>query len=856
MPAAWRLATNSLSGRRSRSILLIAAVALSAALIMAVACAMASLSKAVEMRVAATVGTADVRVRHVGGSSFPLSVVETVRGWPEVRLAIPRARESMALKNPRTGRSHPVVAYGIIPALENPLRPFEIEAGRLVEADGEVIVDSRAARRLEAVVGDVLEPEIFGDRPKLKLVGIVKPPPLSFIIEREEAYLTLGSLMPIVGKEGRIGEIDILIKEGVPAVPFAEARKGDVPQGLIIQPTERITSGLASSQQSQQIGFILSSVLAFLAAAFIIMTGLTTAVTERTRELAVLRCIGATRGQLAAAQLCVGGIVGVLGAVVGVPLGALGTKAIVSVFPEQLPGGFAFSWLGLVLAVVGSTGAGLAGAAWPAVAATRISPLEGLSVRSRPVRRRWLWVVTLAGLGLIAVHAVTISLPLSSDVVFWSYMLLGVPSLMTGYFLLGVPLMLAASWLLAEGLSKVLRLPARMLKRTVDATPYRHGFTAGAMMLGLAMMVSIWTNGRSVTEDWLGTLKLPDGFVYGLNFKAEVQDRINALPEVAMTCAITLQPVGMERAQAAGVAGLTKFGTNFVGFEPGPFFAMTNVEWIQGDPATAIAELEKGGAVLVAREFLTARGIGVGSTITLKHNNGDFAFRVVGVITSPGLDIASQFLEVGDRYLDQAVNSVFGLRSDMIKKFGNDSINFVQVQFKPGQGTNESMEKVKRTVGPGVLIAVLATQMKAEIERVIGGTLWVASAVGVGAMLVACLGVANLIVASIQGRRFEFGVLRAVGAQRGLLGRLVMGEAVIIAFVACVLGTLMGLQGSWAGLQLYRILIGLVLNMHVSLVSMVLGWGLVTLITLGAAGPAVWRLVRQTPRELLGAVKG
>lgn len=323
-----------------------------------------------------------------------------------------------------------------------------------------------------------------------------------------------------------------------------------------------------------------------------------------------------------------------------------------------------------------------------------------------------------------------------------------------------------------------------------------------------------------------------------------------------MTCAITLQPVGMERAQAAGVAGLKKFGTNFVGFEPEAFFAMTNVTWIQGDPRTAIEELKKGGAVLVAREFLTARGIGVGSMVTLKHNNQDFPFRVVGVITSPGLDIASQFLEVGDRYLDQAVNSVFGSRADMMSKFGNDAINFVQVNFKPGMGTDESMQKVKRAVGPGVLIAVLATQMKAQIAGFIGGMLYVGGAVGVGAMLVACFGVANLIVASIQTRQFEFGVLRALGAQRGLLARLVLGEAVIIALVACVLGTLMGLQGSWAGLQLYRIMIGLVLHMHVPLDAIALGWATVTAITLLAAGPSVWRLVQRKPRELLAAVKG
>jgi putative ABC transport system permease protein len=856
MQPAWRLAINSLSGRRSRSLLLAAAVAMSAALITAVACAMASLDRAIEVRIATTVGAADIRLRHVGTGSFDAGVAELVRGWEEVALAVPRAKESIALANPRTGKSHPIVAYGIDPALEKQVRPFELMSGRLVERDGEILLDSRAAEFLGAVVGDRLRVEMFGDPVELGVVGVVRPPPLSGIIEREEGFLTLATLMPAVGKQGRIGEVDILVRPGVNPTEASERRREQVPAGLILQATEKITSGLAKNQQSNRVGFILSSVLAFLAAAFIIMTGLTTNITERTRELAVLRCVGATRGQLAGSQLIVGALVGFAGACAGIPLGLAGTLALVKVFHEQLPSGFAFSGLGVVLAMVGATGAGVAGAVWPAVAAARVSPLEGLSVRSRNVGRRWLWVCSVGGLALAGVHALTISLPLPGDVVFWCYVLLGVPSLMTGYFLLGVPVTLVVCAALAGVLTRVLGLPGAMLARTVRATPYRHGFTAGAMMLGLAMMVSIWTNGTSIMRDWLTALKLPDGFVYGLNFKPEVQGRIAALDEVAQTCAITIQTVGVDKSQAMGVAGLSKFGSSFVGFEPEPFFAMTKVTWIQGDEATAIAELKKGDAILVSREFLNTRNIGVGSTMTLKHNGKDFTFRVVGVITSPGLDIASQFLEVGDRYLDQSVNSVFGTREDLIKKFGNDSINFVQVAFKPGKGTPEAMARVKQAVGPGVLIAVLATEMKAKIEEFIGASLAVASAVAIGAMLVACLGVANLIIAGIQARQFEFGVLRAVGAQRGLLARLVMGEALLIAIVACVLGTLMGLQGSWAGLQLYRLMIGLVLSLQPPLEAIALGCGAVVAITLGAAAPAVWRLAQRKPRELLAAMKG
>ena len=120
----------------------------------------------------------------------------------------------------------------------------------------------------------------------------------------------------------------------------------------------------------------------------------------------------------------------------------------------------------------------------------------------------------------------------------------------------------------------------------------------------------------------------------------------------------------------------------------------------------------------------------------------------------------------------------------------------------------------------------------------------------------ACFGVANLIIAGIQARQFEFGVLRAVGATRWMLGRLVLGEALIIAVVACILGTALGFQGSWAGLKINAVAIGLQLEFRPQWDVVVLGSLLVTAITLGAAMPAIAGLMRMKPRELIAAMKG
>ncbi|MBX3358051.1 MAG: ABC transporter permease [Phycisphaeraceae bacterium] len=846
-----------MSARRSRTALLAAAVALSAGLIAAVACAMTSVQRGVKSRVEEAVGVADVRVEDVGRKSFDAAVLKQVGGWPEVAVVAGRGKEAVALKKAvGGGEAIPYETWGVIPELEYRIRPPRLETGRGVQGEGEIVIDSLLAKELGAALGDTLAVEKFGDPVTLKVVGISKPPAFASWL-RPEAYVSLDQLGAIVGKRGRVREVDILVKPGVDPERVAEAHAGELSRGLVLRVSSKVTSGLDKNVESSRIGMIIASVMSFLSAAFIIMTGLTTNVTEKQRELAVVRCIGGTKWQLAESQIAVGVIVGLLGAIIGVPLGVVGAAVLVAVFPEQLPSGFEMSWFGAGLAVVGSVAAGVAGAAWPAWRASRSSPIEALQSRARVARVSGIVLTAVAGACLATVQILVLSVPRDAQAIFWGDVTLGMPAMVTGYFLLAVPVGCVVTLALGGVIGRVMRIPRGVLTRTVLATPYRHGFTAGAMMVGLALLIAIWTNGRAVMRDWLDAFKFPDAFVVGENLSEETERKIDELPGVIGTCAITTQPV---KTDAFGVRALSPPSTTFVAFEPGPFFEMTRLEWMQPKDAAgqerAVSRLKEGGAVLVAREFLVTRGLGVGDRITLKHEEQPYEFEIVGVVSSPGLDIVGQFFKVGESYLDNAVNAVFGSRGDLKRLFGNDGITLIQIAIDPKVDDAEVMEKVRRLVGVGVLSAGSGREIKAEISKVLSGSMAVMSTVAIGAMLVSCFGVANLIVAGIQARQFEFGVLRAIGAQRGQVARLVMGEAVIIAITACLLGTVMGTQGAWAGQRMYQVLLGLVLSLRLPVGAVAFGWVVLVAITLGAALPAVVRLSMRPPRELLGAMKG
>jgi putative ABC transport system permease protein len=926
MRPAWRLAISSAWSRRNRTALLAATVALSAALIAAVLASMSSLHRALGENLLATVGRADLRLKPTGGGqTVPRSLLELVRTWPEVQTSAGRLEVSMGLQHQRLEWTRPedaavstyarstktyaasAVGLGIIPEEESLVRTITLVDGRLPNAPGEIALDELLAGRLSTKPAEGLvftqlsrlsrgaasravsvdrpaEPPPFietpdvaeshnrahdlrvGDRVRwvrllrapidFTVVGILAQPPLG---GRSQAYVHRDALAAITGDSERLSQIDILLRPGHDPQRVADTRRTLMPEATLLQTAEKITSGLQQNLHGNRFAVIISSTMAFLAAAYIIMTGLTTAVTERRRELAVLRCIGATRANLAESQIVLGGLIGIIGALIGVPLGVSLAAALVARFPDEIPTGLHVTPGAVAAAVGGAIASGILGALVPALMAARVTPLQGLAVRADPPRRRTIAFVVAFGLLLVGIHPFTVFLPDTADGAFWPYVSLGIPSLLTGYFLLGVGVVLVLAATLAPLLTRVLRLPPDMLARTVRATPYRFGFTAGAMYFGLAIMVGIWSQGGAILRDWISTLRFPEAFVLGLNLSVDAQRRLDAMPFVDKTCAITLHPIETE---FFGIRGLATYTSTFIAFEPDPFFDMTNLTWVQGDPQTAGRRLNQGGAVIVAREFTAARGLGVGDTFTCKSGDRSASFEIVGVVHSPGLDLVSQYFSIGQDYTDQSIHAVFGSRRDLREKFGSDAIQLIQVGLVPeglpgAVDDKTAVDTIRRELfDAGIMEVGSARRLLADVRRFAERSLLISSAVGVFAMIVASLGVANVIAAGIAARTFEFGVLRAVGGTRHLLARLILAESLLIAAAACILGTLAGLQGSIAGQRFQKLVVGIETSFAPPWRAIAIGCVFVIVVCVAASIPSVISLLRRRPRELLAAMRG
>ncbi len=857
MRASWRFAHRNLVGRPTRTILLVLAITLAAALVAAATAALSTLQASFDTSIARAIGEADARVVHRYGEPFERSVLDTVRAWEDVEDATGGLAGSLTLTNNAQHNDDGAVlrstvqARGVDPVRDQSFKELEMREGRRIERDGELVIDPATALALRAKTGDMLRVQRFGAPMELLVVGVYKRPSLG-ALQRPLAYLSLPTLEDAIKRTGRITTLAIRLKEGTDVTAWCAARQGVLRDSLLLEPAERVRTGIDRQRVATRLATWIGTIIGMLACAAIVTVGMTTALLEQLREMGIARSIGASRMQLAGGQLLSGLALGIAGSTLGTPLGLALAWLLAWWFRNDLRSPFACSLGGISMAVGGAICAGVAGALFPAIYAARISPLEAISIRARAPSTRGLLLVSVLGLGCLGLQ-LTFLAPESRDTRFWLYAFLGLPLLFCGWFLLSVPTTLLISRLLSKLIERVLFIPRGLLRGNVQRVPYRLGFTAGALMVAIAELVSTQSNGGAIIDNLRERVKFADGFVLCTNgLSPEEQARIAAIEGISSALPIGYLPLKVLDQQVFGVKGIGPESVVCVGFEPRAFLEMNKLDWIQGAPETAIPRLEAGDAILVAPEFLRARGLGLGSHIRLGGGKSAHDFEIVGVVTAAGLDLATQVYGLRSVYMEQAVSCVFMDMRAVAEKYDTRSAYMMQLKLLDG-ATLEDEARIDRAVADAVAGAVFTSgrAIKGFVEEIGGAALGLSLAVAFAALLLASCGVGSVVAAGIQSRAREFGVLRSIGASPALLVRLVLAETFLVALAAITAGTLLGLQLAWMGTRFYYDFAGLELPLYAPWKPLALGSGVLLLIALLAAFPAAWRLMKRPVRELL-----
>ncbi len=328
----------------------------------------------------------------------------------------------------------------------------------------------------------------------------------------------------------------------------------------------------------------------------------------------------------------------------------------------------------------------------------------------------------------------------------------------------------------AQVIGRLLAVRPTLLRRNWSRTPWRAGAMVAALMIGVTLLTAVRARGEALLITWTLPDTFPDMLLY--SFTGEPLDRSATLkkqvPQITDATLCSVFPVRLARnVFRIGPANPRPEVTQFVCVEPESFRRMVKLEFVEGDEDTAYAALARGNALFVSREFKVARGIGVGDTIPLQAADGRIIdFRVAAVVTSNVVDIAKSYFDARTAVRDMSVSSVLGTVADAEKYFKLEKCKLMLVDLKtpPGQTTQQVTDEVRAELRQHGFEAASGMELKDTLRRIIIRVVDAMSLVALAALGLASLGVANMVIASVHARRFELGVLRAVGAGRGQVG--------------------------------------------------------------------------------------
>jgi len=242
---------------------------------------------------------------------------------------------------------------------------LQIDSGRAPQANDEIIVDQTKARNNNLSVGSTIN--LLGDRP-YRVVGIYSPESTARV------KTTMSGLQEALESTGKCTYILVKIREGADKVEVAKRIDQEIP-GNKIQFTDEVFAGLEKTIPYLGIFLRVLVGLAAVVSALVVMLAMYTTITERTREIGILKAMGASRRYIILIIESEALLISAVGLVAGFALSFLLGYGIYQIYGLH----FEFSWIwALTAAAIGILG-GAFGALYPAVKASGLDPVSALA---------------------------------------------------------------------------------------------------------------------------------------------------------------------------------------------------------------------------------------------------------------------------------------------------------------------------------------------------------------------------------------------------------------------------------------------------------------------------------------------
>lgn len=526
--------------------------------------------------------------------------------------------------------------------------------------------------------------------------------------------------------------------------------------------------------------------IAVLVGIFLIVNTFSMLVAQRTREIGLMRAIGASRRQVNRSVLVEASLLGVLGSILGIGAGvglAIGlmkfmSSAGMNLDTSELTVKATTPVIGLAVGVVVTVLA----AYLPARRAGKVSPMAALRDAGTPADGRAGKVRASTGLLLTAAGAIALYATSQATKAGDGGWLLaaGVVLSLLGFVVIGPLLAGVVVRAISAGVLRIFGPVGRLAERNALRNPRRTGATAAALMIGLALVAGLSVVGSSMVASASSEL---DKSV-GADFIIQAGDAQNPIPpevEKAVKSVPGLAHVTDYKMIDATIGTGAGKPEKVTLSAADPTYAQDlQVKTVSGKLADAYGT----NALSVGEKFADKRGIKVGSRLDVAFKDGRTAKLKVAAITSKdtALDNGAMYINITTvaRYLPA---DRMPMNTIMFAAAGNG-----------GQDAAYTALKKKLADFPQIQVRDQA-DYKQALKDQIGQLLNLIYGLLALAIIVAVLGVVNTLALSVVERTREIGLMRAIGMSRRQLRRMIRLESIVIALFGAVLG--LGLGMGW-----------------------------------------------------------
>ena len=724
--------------------------------------------------------------------SVPASLLERVSGLPSVDRAYgmvdtETARMIDSNGDPVGPAGPPALGFGRDPSTIGNKDAFKIVQGSWAKGPDEVAIDVLSAKKAKVSVGDTIRVEGSGPLQRYRISGLLQWGSSDSLGGATMVVFDLPTAQELFGLNGRLTEIDVRAKDSIsPAKVVAQIKPILPANARALTVDEQIKedqSEWSSFAKIIRYALLTFAGIALFVGAFVIFNTLSITVAQRSREMATLRTIGASRRQILGGVMAEGLTIGALASALGIGFGILLAKGLSSLMGAigidvprtatvYAPRTFIISAAtGVVVTLVASLGPALRATRVPPIAAVREGAVlpHGRFARLRPV---------ISGLLLVTALGV-IGFSLFGSIGQTSQRML---SLAAGCALLFVAVSLLSSYLVRP-LARLVGSPGskfggasgKLARENATRAPARTASTAAALMIGIALVtfVSVLAHGltrstevaikKQISTDYVVMAK--DGYSTFSNASTAALARV---PSVEQATALRSDTVVAYKKQV-----------NITGVDPATIRSSYHFDWKQGSNAS-LAKLGRDGAI-VMDTFANKHKLALGDRFPVTMPDGQkIKLHVVAIDKQP------QFAPL----LGQITVSTEGFDA----AYRNPKTTAV-VFLRTAGGESAQVESSLTSV----LDAFPSVGLKTEKQAIDSlssemNTLLAMFYVLLGlSVVISVFGIVNTLALAVFERTRELGMLRAIGMTRRQTRRMIRHESITISLIGAAIGIPVGI---------------------------------------------------------------